>query len=168
MIYVDRQRRMTTATPEEIFSLFEDPADFLSLIPRVRKTHITHTTGHDLSLQMWLALGGVFGTAHVKGALHWAAPHEVVFHAHTSLEGTIHWTLSPAHYHEGTDLRITAQLDIAPMLGPMAFFVPETSVERKIGNALGEAFDSLSALVEHHTPPLCPVLLPSLTAASSA
>jgi hypothetical protein len=88
-----------------------------------------------------MSLGGMFGTIRCEGDLTWTEPGEILFKVLTPVPVETRWTLSPAV--NGTDLQATMSLDLAPMLGPMAAFVPVDAVSNLLAKELESALKSI-------------------------
>lgn len=142
MLTIDRQSCIEAATPEEVFAILSSPENMLQLLPRLRKAELETFTDGTTNLALCLAIGGMFGTICFDGNLTWIEPAEIVLYAYRSLQGEIRWILEPTV--QGTNLRVLAQLDIAPLLGPLMFVVSTAHVERKIGNELEQSLHSLA------------------------
>jgi hypothetical protein len=59
------------------------------------------------------------------------------------------WKLSPAV--NGTDMDIALSLDLKPMLGPMASFVPKATVEEMMAKEMKFAIQQVAARVKEGT-----------------
>lgn len=142
MIKVNRRSYIENATPEEVFAALSDPARIESLLPRMRKVEVKSRQDNQAHLVTHMSLGGMLGTIPCEGDLHWVEPHEIVFKVNKPVPMETQWTLSQAV--NGTDLRATMSLDLRPMLGPMAAFVPVDAVAEMVGKELEEALKEMS------------------------
>jgi carbon monoxide dehydrogenase subunit G len=142
MITVDRHSYIEHATPEEVFEALSDPTRIEQLLPRMRKVEIKSRQANQAHLVTHMSLGGIFGTIPCEGNLHWVEPHEIIFKVKTPLPLQTRWTLSPAV--NGTDLQATMSMDLRPMLGPMAAFVPTDAVVDMVGKELDHALTEMS------------------------
>jgi len=149
MIYIDKYRCIESAKPEDVFALLSDTKGFLTMLPRLNKAELTPNQDGTQRLMLCLSIGGLFGTLCFDGHVDWIEPQEIVFQARSSLKGEIRWSLQPGD--AGTHLRVTATLDIAPLLGPLVHFVPQKRVEHTIGNELEKSLRDLSRKFENHS-----------------
>jgi hypothetical protein len=89
---------------------------------------------------MHIGIGGGFGTIPCEGTLSWDEPCEVRFTVRKPLPVETVWQIEPAV--NGTELTISIQLDLEPMLGKMAHFVPKNVVremmEKEMRHAVGQ------------------------------
>ena len=88
-----------------------------------------------------MSLGGIFGTIRCEGDLTWTAPSDILFKVHKPVSLETRWTLSPAV--NGTDLQATMSLDLEPMLGAMAAFVPKQIVSDMLAGELEAALNAI-------------------------
>ena len=71
---------------------------------------------------------------------------EVVFSSQRPVEVEARWTLTPAGV--GTDLQAALSLDLAPLIGPFAAFVPQNEVANMVGPDLEAALAEIARRVE--------------------
>lgn len=147
MITVDRRSSVVDATPTEVFQALSDPGRIESLLPRMRKVEIIPRDTDSARLVTHMAIGGGFGTIRCEGDLYWVEPHEIIFKVKKPLPVEMRWSLTPSI--KGTDLKATLQLDLIPLLGPMAKFIPRESVIDMIGKELESALKELSRRLSH-------------------
>lgn len=143
MIKVERRSFIENATPEEVFAALSEPAGLSNLLPRVRKVEMLSRSDSDARLVTHMALGGIFGTIRCEGDLTWTEPNDIVFKVRKPLPVDTIWKLSPAV--NGTELLATMALDLSPILGPMAQFVPSEPVAEMIGKELDAALAAITA-----------------------
>jgi len=82
-------------------------------------------------------MGGLFGTIRCEGDLTWQDNREIVFTVRTPLPVETRWVISPAI--NGTDIQVVMGIDLKPLLGAMAAFVPEKTVADMLGSDLETA-----------------------------
>jgi carbon monoxide dehydrogenase subunit G len=145
MITVTRRAYIESSSPEEVFASLSDPSRIGQLLPRVEKVEMLNRNmeTHTARLVTYMSLGGIFGTIRCEGDLTWTEPGEILFKVRTPVPVETRWTLSPAV--NGTDLQATMSLDLAPMLGPMAAFVPVQAVSDMLAKELESALTSIQA-----------------------
>jgi carbon monoxide dehydrogenase subunit G len=143
MIKVSRRSYIEGATPETIFAALSDPNGLTQLLPRVRQVEMLERKANWAKLVTHMSLGGIFGTIRCEGELTWVEPSEIIFTVRKPLPVETRWTLTPAV--NGTDLQAAIALDLAPMLGPMAQFVPTDSVADMMAKELESALASIKA-----------------------
>lgn len=142
MITVNRRSYIEGAIPEDVFATLSDPHGLTRLLPRIRKAELLDMKASSARLVTHMALGGIFGTIRCEGDLLWRAPRDILFRVRTPLTLETRWTLVPAV--NGTDLQASMSLDLAPLLGPMAQFVPTDSVGDVLGNELASALQAIT------------------------
>jgi hypothetical protein len=89
-----------------------------------------------------MGLGGIFGTIRCEGDLTWVEPREILFKVRTPVPVETRWTLTPAG--NGVDVQATMALDLTPMLGPMAAFVPTQQVADMLAAELDSALKAIA------------------------
>jgi hypothetical protein len=144
MITVDRTRHIA-ATPAEIFAALSDPGKLSGLLPRVRRIEFIERTADCARVATHMALG-LFGDIRSEGEVCWQTDREVVFSSHRPVRVESRWTLIPAN--GGTDLCAALSLDLAPLIGPFAAFIPPEQITRMIGPDLDTALAELASRVE--------------------
>jgi hypothetical protein len=142
MINVERRSFIENATPEEVFAALSEPGSLSNLLPRVRKVDMLARNETSARLATHMSLGGIFGTIRCEGDLTWTEPSEIVFKVRTPLPVDTVWKLSPAL--GGTELVATMGLNLSPLLGPMAQFVPVEPVAEMIGKELDAALEAIT------------------------
>ncbi len=126
MIKVIRGSYIPDTTPEEVFIALSDPNALSKLIPRIQKVELKDRRENSARLITYMSIGGIFGSVRCEGTLDWVDSREIVFKVQNPLFIENHWVLSPAV--NGTDLQATMKMDLTPLLGPMAQFVPTEMV----------------------------------------
>lgn len=135
------------ATPEEVFDTLADPDALQSLLPRMRKVEYTPLPGDAARLVMHIAIGQTFGTIRCEGTLTWTEPSSLTFQVATPLPVTMNWNLSDT-VAGGTDMDVSLKLDLFPLLGPMAAFVPQDVVKGMMEAEIRHAMRAVAAQVE--------------------
>jgi carbon monoxide dehydrogenase subunit G len=144
MITVTRRSYIEASTPEEVFATLSDPKGIAQLLPRVQKVEMLNRNLEMRSARLvtHMSLGGMFGTIRCEGDLTWVEPSEILFKVRTPVPVETRWTLTPAV--NGTDLQATMALDLAPLLGPMAAFVPVDAVADMLARELESALKAIT------------------------
>lgn len=145
MIKVTRRGTVEAATPEQIFAALNDPQGIAQMLPRVSKVELSdmNEAAGTAKLVTHMALGGIFGTIRCEGDLSWTEPSEIVFKVRTPMPLETRWTLTPKG--EDTEVAATMFLDLTPMLGPMAAFVPMQQVAEMLSKELDSALKAVMA-----------------------
>jgi hypothetical protein len=143
MIKVTRRGTVEAATPEQIFAALNDPQGIAQMLPRVSKVELSdlNEAAGTAKLVTHMALGGIFGTIRCEGDLSWTEPSEIVFKVRTPMPLETRWTL--AEKLDGTEVAATMFLDLTPMLGPMAAFVPVQQVAEMLSKELDAALKAV-------------------------
>lgn len=144
MIKVARRAHIEGATPEAIFIALSDPKRISQLLPRVQKVEMLNRddAARTAKLVTHMGLGGIFGTIRCEGDLTWTENQEIVFQVRTPVPVETRWLLSAGV--NGTDVRASMSLELGPMLGPMAAFVPEQQVSDMLAAELESALKGLA------------------------
>lgn len=145
MIKVTRRAYLEETTPEAIFAALSDPKSISKLLPRVQKVEMLNRddVNGKARLVTHMGLGGIFGTIRCEGDLTWVEPREIVFKVRTPVAVETRWQLTPAV--NGTEIMATMALDLAPILGPMAAFVPTQQVADMLAAELEAALKAIAA-----------------------
>jgi hypothetical protein len=117
--------RTVPATPEEIFAVLAEPENLSTLLPRVQRVEILEQGPNWARVNTHMSFGP-FGAMRNQGEVYWHGTHEFVFSATSPVPIETRWTMTPTP--DGTELRVVLSLDLAPMLGPLAGFVPPEKV----------------------------------------
>jgi len=144
MIRLDRTRRIN-APPAAIFAAISDPGQLAGLLPRVHRVEFIEHGTDDAHIAAHMAIGP-FSDIRTEGHLCWQTDREILFRAHTPVVVESRWTLTPAN--GGTDLRVTFELDLTPLLGPFAAFIPPEQVARVIGPDIDSALAEVASRTE--------------------
>lgn len=145
MIKVTRRGTVEAATPEQIFAALNDAQGIAQMLPRVSKVELSdvNEAAGTAKLVTHMALGGIFGTIRCEGDLSWTEPNEIVFKVRTPMPLETRWTLTPKV--DDTEVAATMFLDLTPMLGPMAAFVPVHQVAEMLSKELDAALKAVMA-----------------------
>ncbi len=145
MIKVTRRAYLEHTTPEAIFAALSDPKSIAKILPRVQKVEMLNRddANRKARLVTHMGLGGLFGTIRCEGDLTWVEPREILFKVRTPVPVETRWTLTSAV--NGTDVQATMALDLAPMLGAMAAFVPTQQVADMLAAELESALKAIAA-----------------------
>lgn len=149
MITVSRRSYIESITPEQLFAALSDPALIGQLLPRVQKVEMLsrNEAAREARLATHMSMGGIFGSIRCEGDLTWQEPHEIVFKVLSPLPVETKWLLKPRL--DGTEIQASMGLDLAPMLGPLAAFVPP----REVGEILTKELDAaLKTIAERLAP----------------
>jgi Polyketide cyclase / dehydrase and lipid transport len=151
MIKVARRAYIEGATPEAIFAALSDPKSIGQLLPRVQKVEMLNRdeVNRKAKLVTHMGLGGLFGTIRCEGDLTWVEPREILFQVRTPVPVETRWLLTPGV--NGTDIQATMALDLNPMLGPMAAFVPVQQVGDMLAAELESALKAVAAKMRETT-----------------
>lgn len=147
MIKVARRAYIEGTTPEAIFAALSDPKSIASILPRVQKVEMLSRddVARKARLVTYMGLGGIFGTIRCEGDLTWEDGREIVFTVRTPVTVETRWTLATGV--NGTEIKASMGLDLAPMLGPMAAFVPTQQVADMLASELESALRSIARAV---------------------
>lgn len=143
-IMVERSR-LIQASPEAIFLILSDPANLASIMPRVKQIEVLSRDADSARVRTHMALGP-FGAVHSEGEVRWLTNREIVFSSTQPVAIETQWLLTPAN--NGTSLRAIMVLDLSPMMGPLASFVPQDSVSAMIAPDLDAALAAIARKVE--------------------
>lgn len=146
MIKLNLRSHLKGATPDEVFDALSDREGLNILLPRMRKIEFYDERANSQKMVMHISIGAGFGTIRCEGTLSWVEPHELTFTVHTPLPVETKWKLAPAV--NGTELDISMQLDLEPMLGPMARFVPSATVKEMMQKEMTHAIKQIALRVQ--------------------
>jgi carbon monoxide dehydrogenase subunit G len=128
-----------------VFEALADRDGLKDLMPRMRKVEFRDRTANSEQLVMHISVGKSFGTIPCEGTLSWVEPRQVTFQVQRPLPVEMQWAIKPAV--NGTEMDIDMQLDLAPLLGPMAGFVPKQMVEEMIVKEMKHAIQRVALRV---------------------
>jgi len=144
MIHINRVRHIN-ATPEAVFDALADPSNLAGLMPRVRRVEMMDRQADRARIATQMAIGP-FSNIRSEGDVYWDRGREVVFRSRTPVPVEARWTLTPAG--NGTDLQAAFSLDLAPLMGILAAFVPQKDVANIVGPDLDAALAEVARRVE--------------------
>ncbi len=144
MIEVTRTRLIRSA-PEPIFAMLSDPTNLASMLPRVRSVDILERHADWARIATHMAFGP-FGTVRNEGEARWRDNSEITFVSRTPILVETRWSLVPVE--GGTTVNAQLRLDLAPLLGPLAAFVPPAQVIGMVAPELDSALAALAQRVE--------------------
>jgi len=145
MIKINLRSHIKDAAPEDVFEALADRDGLKDLMPRMRKVEFRDRTANSEQLVMHISVGKSFGTIPCEGTLSWVEPRQVTFQVQRPLPVEMQWAIKPAV--NGTEMDIDMQLDLAPLLGPMAGFVPKQMVEEMIVKEMKHAIQRVALRV---------------------
>lgn len=135
-----RRMRYIAASPNAIFSSLCDPQELTALMPRVRRIELLERGPDYARVATHMALGP-FGEIRNEGTVRWLEGREVVFTSNRPMPVSTRWQLTPID--GGTEVEVSLTLDLAPVLGFMAAFVPSDQVIGMVGPDLDAALRTL-------------------------
>ena len=135
-----RRTRQIAAPPEEVFAALSDPQELSGLLPRVRKIELLERGPDHARVVTHMALGP-FGDIRNEGEVSWQAGREVLFRSTRPMPVCSRWQLRPTA--DGTEVEASLELDLAPVLGFMANFVPSDQVVAVVAPDLDAALLAL-------------------------
>jgi carbon monoxide dehydrogenase subunit G len=144
MIHINRTRYIN-ATPEAVFTALSDPDNLAGLMPRVRRVELIDRQPDRARIATQMTIGP-FSNIRSEGDVRWHAGREVVFSSRTPVQVEARWTLTPSG--SGTDLQAALSLDLAPLIGLLAAFVPQKDVANMVGPDLDAALAEIARRVE--------------------
>ena len=144
MIRINRTRYID-ATPEAVFAALSDPSNLAGLMPRVRRVELIDRQPNRARIATQMTIGP-FSNIRSEGDVRWHAGREVVFSSRWPLPVEARWILTPSG--SGTDLQAALSLDLAPLMGMLATFVPQKDVANMVGPDLDAALAEVARRVE--------------------
>jgi len=144
MIHINRVRYID-ATPEVVFAALSDPSNLASLMPRVHRIELMKREPDRARIATHMTIGP-FSNIRSEGDVRWQDGREIVFSSRTPLPVEARWTLTPSG--NGTDLQAAFSLDLAPLIGILAAFVPQKDVANMVGPDLEAALAEVAQRVE--------------------
>lgn len=146
MIEVNLRSHIKNTTPEELFEELSDRERLQELMPRMRKIEYGEQNVNSQDIVMHIGIGGGFGTIRCEGTLTWDEPQSLTFKVTSPLPVETVWEFTPAI--NGTEITISMSLDLFPMLGPMASFVPRNLVEELMIKETKQAINQVARRVK--------------------
>lgn len=145
MINVNLRSYIKGASPEDIFIALSDPQGLKALMPRMRKIEYRDEEANSAQVVMHISIGSTFGTIRCEGTLNWVESQELSFVVKNPLPVETRWKLSPAV--NGTELNISMNLDLVPLVGKMAKFIPKSAVEDMMIKEMTHAINQIPMLL---------------------
>ncbi|HEU5102618.1 MAG TPA: SRPBCC family protein [Roseiflexaceae bacterium] len=145
MIRVNRMRHIQ-ASPQAVFAALSDPNNLAGLMPRVRRVEMVERQGDRARIATQMSIGP-FTDIRSEGDVRWETDREVVFSSARPVPVEARWTLTPSG--DGTNVQAALSLDLAPLIGPFAAFVPQKEVANVVGPDLEAALAEVARRVEH-------------------
>ncbi len=144
MINVTRQAYLEGFTPAEIFATLSDTQALAHILPRVQRVEVTQRNNDTRTARVvtYMNIGGIFGTIRSEGELTWENDRAIRFKVRTPVQVETTWEL--VQVKTGTDIQLTTSLNLAPMLGPMASFVPTQQVSEMMATELETVLKALA------------------------
>lgn len=143
VIEVTRSRRIA-ATPQALFATLADPTNLAGMLPRVRSVEVLEQTADSARIATHMAFDP-FGSIRNEGEARWQTDQEVTFVSRTPVFVETRWLLTPVE--NGTDVAALLRLDLSPLLGPLAAFVPPAQVINMVAPELDAALAALEQRV---------------------
>lgn len=147
MITLKQESMIAHARPDQVFQSLADPNGLTNLLPRIEEVHYTPTGENQAHIVMAVRIGAAFGTIRCEGTLTWEPNQTLTLTIHTPLPVRTHWTFQPDD--TGTRMTIHFQLDLVPLLGPFAAYVPTESVRQLIRAELRHAIEHVAQKLRH-------------------
>jgi hypothetical protein len=146
MIKINLRSYIKDAAPEDVFVALSDRDGLKELMPRLSHAEFCDHRPNSETVIMYMSIGKGFGTIRCEGTLSWSEPRTVTFSVHNPLPVEMNWTMSPAV--NGTEIDIAMRLNLEPMLGPMANFVPRHLVEEMMIKEMKYAIKQVAVRVK--------------------
>ncbi len=146
MFEVKLRSKYPGVTPDEVFDELSNRDRLIELMPRLRKIEFGQPGLHSQDVVMHVGIGGGYGTIRCEGRLEWDDGDALRFNVKTPLPVSTEWQFNETP--EGTALDVSMKLDLFPMLGPMAAFVPRNLVEDLMVNEMKFALKQVGKRVK--------------------
>ncbi len=137
--------RLIHALPTAIFTFMAEPRNLAAILPRVQRVEVLRRVGNTARVRTHMTIGPI-GTFAAEGDVYWQTERELCFRATQPVLVESRWTLVPEAAN--TRVTITMTLDLTPMLGPLAGFIPPSSIAALIVPDLDTALAALARRVE--------------------
>jgi hypothetical protein len=144
MINVDRTLHIDAA-PAAVFAALADPHKLAAIMPRVRRVELVERGADHARIATYMAFWP-FGDIRTEGDVQWRTDREIIFSSRQPVGVEARWTLTPSG--SGTDLRAALSLDLAPLIGPLASFVPQNDVAGMVAPDLDAALAEVARRVK--------------------
>ncbi len=139
-IIIERSRDLN-ASPEHVFALLADPQSLASILPRVQRVDVLSQGQDSAHVRTHMSMG-ILGSITSEGDVRWIKNRELIFSSPKPAKVITRWTLTPSG--QGTHINLHMTLDLTPMLGPLASFVPPQSVIDMIAPDLEAALEAIA------------------------
>ncbi len=139
---------LKNATPEEVFRALSDRPGLKTLMPRMRKVEFRDRRSNSETVVMHISIGSTFGTIPCEGVLSWVEPDEVKLNITNPLPVQMLWRLAAAV--NGTEMNISLNLDLEPLLGKMERFVPKNVVKELMVKEMTHAIKQIALRVKEN------------------
>jgi carbon monoxide dehydrogenase subunit G len=143
-VVVSRARHVL-APPDAVFAVLADPAALAGLLPRVKKVELLEQGDGQARIATHMQITP-FNTVRSEGEVRWQGTREIVFR--TLQPAGVETRLELRPTATGTNVYATLALDLAPMLGPLAAFVPHDQVAGAAGPDLDATLNAIARAVE--------------------
>lgn len=138
-ISVTRQR-MVNATPEAIQAMLANPAQLSQLLPQLQRMDVVRQ-GPGWAQVITTMTFGPLGNMKSEGDVRWTA-NEIIYRSAKPAPLEARWQLRAVN--GGTEVTASLSLELGPMLGPLAAFVPQDAVAATIAPDLDRALERLA------------------------
>lgn len=137
--------RLIRATPEAVFALFSDPANLSAVLPRVQRVEVLRRSATGARVRTHMLMGPL-GSLTAEGDVEWVAGRAFSFSAARPVGIESRWALTA----EAGGTRVTAAMaiDLSPMMGPLAAFIPAESVAAMLAPDLDAALAAAARRLE--------------------
>lgn len=144
MIKAVRRVFIAQTTPQAIFTALSDPQSIVEFLPRMKRAELLERDDEQRKARLvtFMGVGGFFGTIRCEGDLTWEENREIHFQVRTPLPVETHWMLTAED--DGVAVEAMMGLNLEPMLGAMAAFVPERQVSDLLAGELESALAALN------------------------
>lgn len=140
-----QRERLIQASPQAIFALLSEPSNLSAVLPRVSRVEVLGRGAVSARVRTHMAIGPL-GSMASEGEVRWVADREFSFCSERPVAIESRWTLTPEG--SGTRISVVMTLDLTPMIGPLAAFVPVDSVTAMVGPDLEAALAAIARRVE--------------------
>ncbi|HMO59664.1 MAG TPA: SRPBCC family protein [Roseiflexaceae bacterium] len=137
--------RAIAATPEAIFAVLSDAKNLTHLLPNVRRVELLEQHVTEARIRTHMSIGPV-ANIQSEGIVSWIENREIRFVSSQPVHVTTCWLLTAAG--DTTHVQLTLDIDLTPMMGPLAVFVPQEQVRAMITPDLEQTLTRMARLVE--------------------
>lgn len=143
-IEVVRERTLR-ATSEAVYATLANPDNLAGLLPRVERIELIERGADRARIATHMAFGPL-GRVRTEGEARWIEGREIVFSTRQFVAVDVRWLLAAAG--PATHVSVTLHLDLSPLLGPLAGFVPPEQVTSLVAPDLEAALAAIARKVE--------------------